>query len=91
MLENSAMRISSANGRTSACVNLILSQKPKQEDSLCLPIDFDEKNPLDGDGGVGRDDVVARVEVLYQKGEHGDELVFCQLAMSESGPPRSQT
>jgi ABC-type maltose transport system permease subunit len=64
MLLNSAMRMFSANGRTSACVNLVLSAAANWSSFAIsgyvqgLPIDLDEQDALDGNRGIRVDDIV---------------------------------
>jgi hypothetical protein len=75
----------SANGRTSACVNLVLSVAANWSSLTMyghvqsLPVDLDKQDAFDGDRGVRVDDIVVRVEVLDKKRKHREELVLGEL------------
>ena len=81
MLLNSAMRMFSANGCRSACVNLSTSAlyKYRLGHLQSLFVGFDEQDALNGDGGVGIYNVIFRCKVLYKKWKNGNELVFGEL------------
>ena len=79
MFLNNAVKMLSANGRTSACVNLYRQPGSLHQNPLWLLVDFDEKDAFYRYGGISENDVIVGCEVLYKNRENRNELVFGEL------------
>jgi hypothetical protein len=47
--------------------------------SQCLSLNLDEQDPLDGNGGIGVNNIVIRTKVLNEQRQDRDELVLREL------------
>lgn len=71
MFRKQAIKMLSANGRTSACVNLWVNGSVAVTSKFQIYLQnhavlLDEENPLDSNGSVRVDNVVGRFQMSYQ-------------------------